>query len=57
MAQSMEEFIAELRDSLASWRQDAARFEAQGATALVIQLKQWIIEAEEVIAIHEGRDK
>jgi hypothetical protein len=56
MARSMEDFIAELRKSLAGWRQDAARFDKQGATAIATQVHKWIAEAEEVISAYDGRE-
>jgi hypothetical protein len=57
MAQSMEDFIAGLRTSLAGWREDAARFESQGAVAMADLVRKWIAEAEEVIALHESREE
>ena len=53
MAQSMDEFVEGLRTSVAGWKADVARFEAQEAEELAALVSRWIAEAEKLIATYE----
>jgi len=57
MAQSMDEFVEGLRVTVAGWKVDVARFEAQEeADELAALVARWIAEAEKLIATYESQD-
>ena len=53
MTLSMDDFIAVLRQMIAHWKKDAARLD--GSNPLARQIEAWLVEAERIIAAHDGR--
>jgi hypothetical protein len=54
VAQTINDFVAELRQLAARWRDDIIKLESAGESELVDQIKAWIDEAERIIEAHEN---
>jgi hypothetical protein len=54
MAQTMSDFVSEMRQLAARWRDDIVKLESAGESELVDQIKAWIEEAERIIEAHEN---
>lgn len=50
--ENTSEFIEELRSTIVNWKSDAARYEMQGNADRAVQIRQWVTEAEGVIALY-----
>ncbi len=51
--ENTNEFIKQLRCTIANWNNDAMRCENQGDTERAAQIRQWVGEAEGIVALHD----